>query len=222
MVITFDGVAGAGKSSLARGLADNIGFNFCSAGAIYRAIAYKILKNNIQENDLIKIKKLLQETDVFLIYKKGNFDVFLDGVDVTVEAYSVKVSEFTPRIAKIPFLREYVRSIQYKMALKDNLIVEGRDTGTVVFPNADLKFFIVASDRVRAERRMKQFQEKGEYLSFEECLNRVRARDKDDKEREVSPLIKAKDAITFDNGKYSYDESLDKITSIVKNKLNLK
>ncbi len=222
MVITFDGIAGAGKSSLARGLADKIGFNFCSAGAIYRAVALKILNFNIGATDYDRIKDILKSTDVYILYKKGQFEVFLDGENVTSEAYTTRVSEFTPHIAKIPFLREYVRSIQYKMAEKDNLIIEGRDTGTIVFPNADLKFFVVVSDELRAERRLKELREKGENISFEECLKRVRARDKEDEEREVSPLVKAKDAIEFNNNYASYDIALSELIKIVKKKLNLK
>ena len=222
MVITFDGAAGAGKSSLARGLADNIGFNFCSAGAIYRAIAYKILSNNIGPLEYDKIRLLLENTDVYLIYKRGHFDVFLDGKDVTNEAYSKTISEFTPHVAKIPFLREFVRSIQYKMAENGNLIIEGRDTGSVVFKNADLKFFVVVSDELRAKRRMKEYLNKGENISFEECLKRVILRDKEDEEREASPLIKPDGAIVFENNYDTYEEALEALTKIVKQKLNLK
>lgn len=222
MVIAFDGLASSGKSSLSKGLAKILGYNFCSAGAIYRAIALKICELKINEKDIEKIGKMLENTDIRLEYKNGIGSTILDGKDVSLQICSPEVSEFTPKIAKFIIVREYVRKIQHAMGDNQNIVIEGRDIGTVVFPNADIKFYMIASDEVRAKRRMKDFELLNKEVSFEEVLKSVRQRDYNDINRKFSPLKKADDAIVFDNTYLTYEEALQKLVKVVKEKLGCK
>lgn len=221
MVIAIDGVAGAGKSTLSKGVSQRLGFTLCSAGSIYRAIALKTKMEGINPSDAKSLRKMLEKTKISFEYIDGNSRTLLDGRDVSNLIRSIEISELTPRVAGYNFVREFVRKIQHQMSKKHNIIVEGRDIGTVVFPNAELKFFVTASDNVRAERRREEYRRLGEEISLEQALADVLKRDKSDSTRELSPLKKADDAVVFDNSNWSVEEALDRMTRIIQENLKL-
>lgn len=217
MVIAIDGVASSGKSSLARGLAKRLGYRYCGTGSIYRAVALKINSNSLTEKDADKISKLLKNTKVDIWFSEGESKIFLDGQDVTSKINTPEISLFTPKIATLSQVRGFVRKIQHKLGDSGNIIVEGRDIATVVFPNADIKIFMTASDEVRTKRRLLDFEKQGKLFSYEEALRDILSRDKADTERKVSPLIVAKDSIVFDNSDYTIEQSLDILEKMIKN-----
>lgn len=221
MIIAIDGAAGAGKSSLAKGVSEKIGFTLCSAGSIYRAIALKAKISGINSGDTNSLRGMLSKTKIHFECAKGNSRTLLDGRDVSNLIRSVEISELTPKIAGHDFVREYVRKIQHQMSKKHNIIVEGRDIGTVVFPDADLKFFVTASDEVRAERRREEYKKLGEEVTLEQAFADVLKRDRSDSTRHISPLKKAEDAVVFDNTRGSLSEAVERMTAIIKERLNI-
>lgn len=204
MIIAMDGTASSGKSTLAKRLAKKLGFVYCNTGAIYRAITIKADRTfgekGYEKYSEDEIYNIVKEVDIQEGYtKEGEFFVSLDGEDVTAEANSAYISSIVPHYAKIPKLREIARVIQHQIATTNNSVVEGRDIGTVVFPNAEVKFFISASPEVRANRRYNDHIRKGENVNYDDILKDILERDKLDSEREVSPLKPAEDAIIIEN-----------------------
>ena len=217
MIVTIDGTASSGKSTIAKRLAKTLGFVYCNTGAIYRAMTLYILDNfgeeYFNEDAFYDLVKGMEITEGF---KGGEFFITLNGTDVTGKINEPHISEMVAKYAKLPKLRTVVRSIQRQIATSNDSVVEGRDIGTVVFPNAEVKFFMSASDEVRAKRRMADFEKKGEHITFNDVLKMIKERDKLDMEREVSPLKPAVDAIIVDNSGDDPDEMVGKLASIVK------
>ncbi len=215
MIITIDGPAGSGKSTVARLLAEKLGFVYIDTGAMYRAVAYLALKKGVEsKNELIK---LLDDTDLNIDYSDGKFRIFIDGEEITEKIRTEEVGKKASEIAKIPEVREKLVKMQRKIGLKvKNAVLEGRDTGTVVFPDADYKFFLTASPEERAKRRYLQLKERGINLTYEEILKSIIDRDKSDTQRSVSPLKPAEDAIIIDTTDMSVDEVVDFILKKIK------
>lgn len=212
--IAIDGPGGSGKSTLARMLADELDITYIDTGSMYRSIAYKILKSNINLNNLREVKDLLSNTKID--YYKDS--IYLDGEDISEDIRSEEISKEASKISQIKEIREYLTNIQKEISEKRSLVMEGRDIGTVVIPKANFKFFLVASSEVRAKRRYKQLLEKGQKVKFEDIKRELEKRDYNDINRKHSPLKKAEDAIVIDTSNMSLNETLDYMLKIIRGK----
>jgi len=204
MIIAIDGPSAAGKSTLAKLLAKDMGIDYIDTGAMYRAIALKIVKNGIDAEDEKALEKLLAETDIDLDGSK----VYLDGEDVSDKIRTNEISMQASRFSSIPAVREKLVALQRQMGERKSVVMDGRDIGSNVFPNADYKFFVTASPEVRAERRRIELSEKGEDVPFEDLLADIKKRDWDDSHRELNPLIQTEDAILIVTDNIGIDEML--------------
>jgi CMP/dCMP kinase len=214
LTIAIDGPAGSGKSSVARRIATVLDYLYLDSGAMYRALALKALQHHIPIEDESQLETLANETHIELKpptpeqERAGSKnDVFLDGADVTDAIRTGEVAQAASRLATIAGVRQVLVAEQQRAGAGGGVVMEGRDIGTVVFPNAELKIFLDASPEVRAERRWKEHQEKGDHLTVAQVLEEVRERDQRDRERKVSPLIRAADAVIVDNTAMDIEET---------------
>jgi cytidylate kinase len=214
LTIAIDGPAGSGKSSVARLVAERLGYHYLDSGAMYRALALKALQRKVPLDNEGQLEKLAGETHIELKpptpeqEKSGSKNrVFLDGVEVTDAIRTAEVSQGSSRLATTAGVRRVLVTEQQRAGAGGGVVMEGRDIGTVVFPHAELKIFLDASPEVRAERRWKEHQEKGEAMTLGEVLEEVCYRDRRDRERRVSPLIRAQDAVLVDNTAMDVEET---------------
>jgi len=214
LTIAIDGPAGSGKSTVARRVAALLGFLYLDSGAMYRAVALKALERGLPLEDESQLEALARETRIELKAPTAEQEsaglknrVFLDGKEVTEEIRTGEVAQAASRLATIAGVREVLVAEQQRAGQGGGVVMEGRDIGTVVFPSAELKIFLEASPEVRAQRRWKEHQEKGESLTLMEVLQEVRERDKRDRERKVSPLVRAKDAVLVNNTAMGIEET---------------
>jgi CMP/dCMP kinase len=214
LTITIDGPAGSGKSSVARRVAALLGYSYLDSGAMYRALALKALERGITLNDDARLEALAKETHIELKPPTPECEavgaknrVLLDGKEVTNEIRTAEVARAASQLATIATVRRVLVAEQQRAGAGGGVVMEGRDIGTVVFPNAELKIFLDASPEERAERRWKEHQEKGEKMTVAEVFDEVIERDKRDRERKVSPLIRAKDAVLVDNTAMGIEET---------------
>jgi cytidylate kinase len=214
LTIAIDGPAGSGKSSVARRVAALLGYLYLDSGAMYRALALKALRQRIALEQERALEDLARGTHIELKAPTAQHEaagakncVFLDGADVTQEIRTSEVAQAASRLATIAGVREVLVAEQQRAGAGGGVVMEGRDIGTVVFPRAELKIFLDASPEVRAERRWKEHQEKGDKIALPEVLEEVRERDKRDRERKVSPLVRAKDAVLVDNTAMDAEET---------------
>lgn len=215
-IIAIDGPAASGKSTLAKYLADKLGYLYVDTGAMYRAITYFVLQKNIVDDEKAVIDAA-RNINLSLKYKDGTTSVFINGNDVTDFIRSPEVNAKVSDVSKIKDVRIELVKLQQKFGEDNNLIVEGRDTTTVVFPNADLKIFLTADVKERAMRRYLEFKEKGVETSVEEVEKSIKNRDKIDSGRKVSPLTKAEDAIEIDTTNLTIQQEIDRIIERVEN-----
>lgn len=218
MIITIDGTASSGKTSVARAFATRLDFPLLGTGLIYRAITFKALKNVISFSDISGLQKMLDETEIESKFTKGKLTIYLDKIPMTNdELHEQSISENVAHYASIPFVREFVRKIQRKQAeIHKNIIVEGRDIGSVVFPNADYKFFIDADLETRAKRRFEDLVKNGENVKFEDVKKELANRDHEDSHREISPLIITSDSIYIDSSQRSIAEVVEEMAKKIK------
>jgi CMP/dCMP kinase len=214
LTIAIDGPAGSGKSSVARRIAAMLGYLYLDSGAMYRAVALKALRNKVPLEDEARLESLARESHIELKSPTPAQEsaglknrVFLDGTEVTYEIRTGDVAQAASRLATIAGVREVLVAEQQRCGAGGAVVMEGRDIGTVVFPRAELKIFLEASPEVRAERRWKEHQEKDEDVSLEDVLEEVRVRDQRDRERKVSPLVRAEDAVLVDNTAMGIEET---------------
>jgi cytidylate kinase len=214
LTIAIDGPAGSGKSTVARRVAALLGYLYLDSGAMYRAVALKALRHNISLDNEAELTALTCETHIELKSPTPEQEaeglknrVFLDGSEVSYEIRSATVAQAASRLATIAGVRQVLVSEQQRAGRGGGVVMEGRDIGTVVFPDAELKIFLDASPETRAERRWKEHQEKGEAMTIVEVLEEVRQRDKRDRERKVSPLVRAADAVLVDNTAMGIEET---------------
>ncbi|MBP3310457.1 MAG: (d)CMP kinase [Ruminococcus sp.] len=213
--IAIDGPAGAGKSTIAKMVSAKLGYIYVDTGALYRTIALYITENNIPDED---IEKSLENADVSLKFIDGAQRVFLGGRDVSDLIRTPEISMAASRTSAIPAVRAYLFGTQQKIARENNVIMDGRDIGTVVLPDADVKIFLTASAEERASRRFKELSVKPDCPDYEEILRDIIQRDYQDMNRETAPLRQADDAVLVDTTKLNLEESADQIISIIKEK----
>ncbi len=214
MIITIDGPAGAGKSTIARKLADRLGFRFLDTGAMYRAVAWSALQRGLELSDTSAIADLVGTLRLEL---DGN-TIRLDGQDISAEIRSQDVTEAVRHVADNPDVRASLSQLQRVLAGNGNIVTEGRDQGTVVFPDADFKFYLTASAEERARRRSEQMRRQGYEVATEEILLQQNQRDEHDAKRPVGRLMKAEDAIEVSTDGLSIEQVLDKLESIALSK----
>ncbi len=216
LIVAIDGPSGSGKSTTAKLLADQLSYLYIDTGAMYRAVTFLALKENIIDNNAL-VAELAKAADINLSFVNGKTSVAVNGEDITEEIRSVEVNSKVSEISRIEAVREALVNKQRQLGNGGTgVVMEGRDIGTVVFPNADLKFFLTASIYERARRRAKEFEEKGKTIAVEEVKNNLMHRDKIDSTRDVSPLIKAADAIEIDTTDLTIGEQVGKILSVIR------
>lgn len=223
LTIAIDGPAGSGKSTVARRAAAMLGYLYLDSGAMYRAVALKALERKIPLENEEQLTALARETHIELRAPTAEQEaaglknrVFLDGREVTQEIRTAEVAQAASRLATVAGVREVLVAEQQRAGEGGGVVMEGRDIGTVVFPNAELKIFLDASAETRAQRRWKEHQEKGDNITVLEVLQEVRERDKRDRERKVSPLVRAKDAVLVDNTAMGIEETARLIVFLAK------
>ena len=217
--IAIDGPAGAGKSSVSKSLAFKLGFVYVDTGAIYRSIAYTAIKLGLDTKvDVEKIAELANKSTVDIKYIDGVQHIFVDGDDVTDYIRTPEVSKGASDVSAIPAVRDALLFIQRNIADNNNVIMDGRDIGTVVLPDATVKIFLTASVKNRAERRYKEMTEKGVECNLDEIMAEISYRDEQDSNRPVAPLKPAPDSVVFDNSDYNFEQSVDFLYNIIKEK----
>ena len=210
-VIAIDGPAGAGKSTIAKRLADTIGYTYIDSGAMYRTITLKALRENIPMKKKDMLISMAEQTDI----EFHENSIYLDGRAVNTEIREEDVNRNVSYIAAIPEIRKLLVDIQRKISMNKNVVMDGRDVGTVIFPNADLKFYITASVEERAERRYKELKQKGYEAEIKDIRSQIEKRDYIDSTRSDSPLKAASDAIIIDTTGKSIDEVLNEVVSYI-------
>lgn len=216
--IAIDGPAGAGKSSIAKALSKKLGFVYIDTGAMYRAVALFFLENGIKDSSDNEIDKLLDKLDINIKYTDGEQRVFLNNVDVSDKLRQEEIGKLASKFSALKSVREKLVALQRKLAKKENVIMDGRDIGTVVLPNADLKIYLSAGSKVRAKRRYLELIEKGfdsAALDEKAIENEIIKRDEADMNREISPLKKAEDAYCLDTSDMTFNEVVSKILDMV-------
>ena len=214
-VVAIDGPAGAGKGTITKQVAQKLNLVNVDTGATFRCVALNMLKENISIDEEEKIKNLLEKINIEM---KSNGEIFLNGENVTKKIRENDVNNFVSPVSTIQIVRNKLLEIQRKIAEGKDVIIEGRDIGTTVFPNADVKIYLDATPEERAKRRMLQNKEKGIETSYEEVLENIKDRDKRDSTRKVSPLKKAEDAIYIDSSDMTIDEVVNKVITLIKEK----
>ncbi len=210
-IIAIDGPAGSGKSTTAKQVAKRLGFTYLDTGALYRALTLLALKNGIDIESEGELVNLLQQSKFQLQSQGDDIRIWINGEEATEAIRSPEVSRAVSMVARHPAVRREMVQLQRRLASQADVVVEGRDIGTVVFPEADLKIFLTASLEARAQRRLKELHEKGVEIALHELKRDIERRDAIDSQRETAPLKKAEDAIVIDTTELTIDEQVDKI-----------
>ena len=216
--IAIDGPAGAGKSTIARAVAKELSFIYVDTGAMYRAMAYYFLQQEIAENETDKIKNACQHADVSIAYKNGEQKVILNGEDVTPYIRSEAVGNMASKSSPVPEVRAKLTQLQKDLAAKENVVMDGRDIGTNILPNADIKIYLTASADERAARRCKEYDEKGIAYDYDKVRQDIIERDERDKNRATAPLKQAEDAIYLDTSDMNIQQVVDYILNLYREK----
>lgn len=211
LTIAIDGPAGAGKSTVAQIVAQRLNYTYIDTGAMYRAVAWLVLQQDLNVEDISVTGELAASADIRLCSVDGSQQVFVNGLNVTQAIRSPGVSRLVADVARQPLVREALLTMQRQMAQTGGVVMDGRDIGTHVLPWADLKIFLTASIEERAKRRWLELKAKGHTIVLEELQNEIAARDKTDYEREVAPLIQAADAVLIDTTALSIDGAVTEI-----------
>lgn len=217
VAIALDGPAGAGKSSIAKRAAKALDFIYVDTGALYRTIGLAATRKGVEPKPSAEVEKLLSEITVDLTFNdKGEQIVLLDGEDVSGFIRTPEASMMASKISAVPSVRVYLLDLQRNMAKSHNVIMDGRDIGTVVLPDAKVKIFLTASPEARAQRRYKELCEKGMDVKYEDILNDVITRDYNDSHRETAPLKPAEGCVMVDTTELDFEQSVEKIISVIK------
>lgn len=218
MNIAIDGPAGAGKSTIAKILAARLGILYLDTGAMYRAVGYKAIKSGVSVSDLAAVENMLKNTTVDVKVEDGVQHVYLDGEDVSGVIRTPEVSRVASDISALPPVRHAMVDLQRIIAAKQDTVLDGRDVGTFVLPNAEHKFFLTASVEERAKRRYNELVGRGENCDFEKIKKDIETRDYNDSHRTLAPLKKADDAVEVDTTFMTIEEVADKLATLISNK----
>lgn len=217
IAIAIDGPAGAGKSTISKAAAKQLGFIYIDTGALYRTVGLAATRRGVEPSEGKELDDMLSSISVELTFnEKGEQVVLLDGEDVSGSIRTPEASMMASKISAVPAVRAYLLDLQRDMAKTNNVIMDGRDIGTVVLPNAEIKIFLTAAPEARAERRYKELIEKGMDVKYEDVLDDVKTRDYNDMNRDIAPLKKADDAVLADTTELDLQGSIDLIVSIIK------
>ncbi len=221
MKIAIDGPGGAGKSTLAKALAKKLGFAYVDTGAIYRTVGYAARSKGIAPDDASAVSAMLKDIRVETRFEDGRQDMYLDGEFLGDRIREHEISHYASAVSAIPAVREYLFDMQRSIADANNVIMDGRDIGTVILPDAQLKVFLTATAEERAMRRTNELIEKGQNADYKQILSDIKERDERDSNRAIAPLKPADDAIMFNNTGFTPEQSLAKLLEIVKDKLGI-
>lgn len=218
--VAIDGPSGAGKSTLARRVAERLGFRYVDTGAIYRAVGYHMALMGVGPRDKDGIMRFIDDVNIQIVYADDGIQhMILNGHDITDEIRTPEMSAYASGVSALPCVRDYLLDMQRSLARTNNVIMDGRDIGTVVLPQADVKIFLTASAEVRAQRRYAELISKGENVTLDKVLADMRQRDKQDSTRAIAPLRCAEDAVRLDTSEMNLDEAEAAILKIVRGKL---
>ena len=215
IVIAIDGPAGAGKSTIGKQLSMRLGVPYFSTGALYRALAVKCLNLKLDAGSQENAEYIANNTEIDVKYEGQNQYIILDGEDVSNKIYNPEVSDVASQISVHPVIRQKLVDLQRNLAERQSIIMDGRDIGSVVLPNADYKFYLDADVKVRAQRRYEELISKGKQVDYQNVLDEMIERDRRDKERETSPLIICEDAIVIDCSNLNIEQVVDKFVEII-------
>ena len=220
--VAIDGPSGAGKSTLARRAAQALGFFYVDTGAIYRTVALGAVRRGIDPGDRDALVPLLDQLDIRLAYgEDGEQHMYLDGDDVSQAIREHAVSQYASQVSAVPQVREYLLELQRELARRHDVIMDGRDIGTVVLPGADVKIYLTAAPEARARRRFRELQERGQQTDQSTVLRDILRRDEQDMNRDTAPLRQAEDAVLVDTTQLDLEQSLQAILKIIREKLAL-
>lgn len=220
--IAIDGPSGAGKSTIARAAAKRFGFIYVDTGAIYRTVGLAAYRGGIDRRDASAVEALLPQLEIAMRYTDaGEQHMYLNGEDVTALIREPEISICASDVAALPAVRAFLMELQRRMARENSVIMDGRDIGTVVLPDAEVKIFLTASAEARARRRLLELEQKGMKQSFDEVLRDIEYRDEQDSHRAAAPLKKAEDAIAVDTSELNFDESLELVVKTIQRKLGI-
>lgn len=219
-IVAIDGPAGSGKGTVTKLVAEKLGFITIDTGAMYRCVTVEALNKNIKPTEDEKIEEMMNKISIEMKNQDGNQKVFLNGKDVTKEIRTSNIDKNVSAFSALPIVRNKITPMQREMGQNENVIMEGRDVGTVVFPNANVKIYLDASDEEIAKRRYKQNIERGMKVTYKQVLEDIKRRNEYDSHREIAPLKQAEDAIYIDSTNLTIDEVVEKIIGIIKEKAN--
>ncbi len=214
--IAIDGPAGAGKSTIAKLAASKLSYIYIDTGAMYRAIGLYVYRKQIEETDMQAIGEAAKETEVFIRYIDGERHVYLNGEDVSEEIRKEHIGHMASVVGAVPAVRAHLLDLQRQIAKESDIIMDGRDIGTCILPNADVKIFLTATPEERARRRFLELQAKGDPTPYEEVLADIKERDYRDTHREIAPLKQAEDAVYLDTSNMTIDEAAAKVVELAK------
>lgn len=216
--IAIDGPSGAGKSTLAKALAKELGIVYVDTGALYRTVGYYVFMHDADPKNADAVASLLPDINIEIKYENGTQDVILNGESMGDKIRQPQISMYASAVSAIPAVREFLLFMQKDIASKNSVVMDGRDIGTVIMPDADVKLFLQASNECRARRRTEELRQRGVEANYEDVLADMRQRDENDKNRDIAPALAAPDAIIFDNSELTIDESVEEVKKIIEQK----
>lgn len=219
MKIALDGPSGAGKSTLAKNIAKRLGIVYVDTGALYRSIGLYVMRHNVDKTDSKKIISMLSDIKLNIKFVDGEQRVIMNGEDVSPLIRTGEIAMYASAVSAIPEVRAFLLDTQRKIANDNDVIMDGRDIGTVILPDADVKIFLIASPEARARRRYEELLEKGEKCTYEQVLSDIKKRDNDDSTRKIAPAVPADDAVFLDNSDYIPEQTLEAALNIIRSKV---
>ena len=216
MQIAIDGPSGAGKSTIAKAVAARMGIVYVDTGALYRTVGYYVRSQGITREDKAGIEACLQHIKIEVRYENGAQHVYLNGEDLGDKIREPEISMYASAVSAVPAVRAFLLDTQRDIAARNSVIMDGRDIGTVILPNAEVKIFMFASVQARAKRRTRELSEKGIDAKYADVLREMEERDRNDREREVAPAVAAEDAILLDNSEMTPEENVQAVLEIVR------
>lgn len=218
--VAIDGPSGAGKSTVARAAAAKLGYVYVDTGAMYRAIGLAVCRRGISGNDTAGIIETLPSVELSIRYENGMQHILLCGEDVSDAIRTPEIAQYASKVSAVPEVRQFLLETQRDMAKNGNILMDGRDIGTVILPDAPVKIFLTASDEARAQRRYLELQEKGQDVTFDQVLRDIRQRDLQDSTRAIAPLRQAEDAVLLDTSDITLEQSIDAVLRIIRERID--